>query len=177
MLNSKHILMIKESQAYLIYLRKNLLILFLPIVLFSLVGFYIQITKPTVYILSRLLEANIFEDDVQKKVLLIDQAVSTTRQPHVLNGLSKDSSVELQLYKSAPLTITVSAISPEPLVLKTGVDNLSSYLEDKYKLKVVGQDITSVSKSNPLYGILFGATLGAICGLLISLIKTYFQTY
>lgn len=167
----------KESQLYLNFFKKNLLLLILPLVLFSIVGFYIQTTKPALYTMSRLLEANIFESDVQKRVLLIDQAVSTTRQQNVLESLSSNPYMNLSLFKSAPLTVTVSATSQDPLVLKEGLNGVSDYLEVKYKLKVVGQDITTTSRSNVLYGILLGAAAGALCGLFISLVKTYFHSH
>lgn len=167
----------KESQLYLNFFKKNLLLLLIPVVLFSLIGFYIQTTKPVIYTESRVLETNIFEGDVQKKVLLIDQAVSTTRQPNVLAGLNQNSNVEMRLFKSAPLTVAVSATSQDPLVLKEGLDSMSSYLEEKYKLKVVGQDISSTNRPNVFYGILLGSLAGALCGLFISLVKTYFHSH
>lgn len=167
----------KESQLYLDFLRKNLLLLLIPIVLFSLLGFYIQTSKPIFYTKTRVLEANIFEDDVSKRVLLIDQAVSTTRQPNVLNNLDENPDVEVNLFKSAPLTVTISATSPDPLPLKESLDNVSQYLVEKYQLKIIGKDIDSANRSNVMYGILLGAAAGAICGLFISLIKTYFHRY
>lgn len=169
--------MIKESQAYLIFFRNNLLLLLLPIVLFSVLGFYIQSTKPVLYTMARMLEANVFENDVQKRVLLIDQAVSTTRQQNVLESISNDPDVDLSLFKSAPLTVTVLATSQDPLILKKGLDSVGGYLEERYKLKVIGQDVITVSRSNVLYGILLGAAAGTLCGLFISLVKTYFHRY
>lgn len=167
----------KESKLFLNFFKKNLLLILLPLVIFSILGFYIQSSKPVVYLQTRVLEADIFKDDVTKKVLLIDQAVSTTRSANVITTLDIPEEVDINLFKSAPLTVNLTASSKDPLHLKEGLDNVSDHLMDKYKLNVVGKDIESSEKANLLYGLFLGTVIGAVCGLIISLIKTYFRAY
>lgn len=167
----------KESRLYLNFFKKNLLLLLLPVVLFSILGFYIQSAKSIIYSRTRILETDIFEEDVTKKVTLTDQAVSTTRSANVLSTLQISPNVEITLFKSAPLTVNLTASSRDPLPLKQSLDKVSVFLEEKYKLETLGQDTESINRPNLLYGTFLGAVMGALCGVIISLIKTYFRIY
>lgn len=165
----------RESKEYLKFFRASILRLAVPIIIGVAVAIWYQSQTPVSYIKTRLFESA-FDENVDKKLLLIDQAVSTTRTPQVLSELT-GSGTRARVYKLAPLTLSLEVTSSNKELLDSTLGGVSKYIILRYPLEIVGRDTESSKSPDLLLAALFGAALGFSAGLAISLIKTYLHRY
>lgn len=164
----------RESKLYLNFLKRNLYYFFIPVILALLTGafFYTQTpSKTKIYQIFRL-DYNL--DNINIILALTDQAVEELRSQR-FELVLLDASVSI--YKSAPLNITVEAVSPDrersfALLLKE-----AEYLKQNFSAsELTGPEIIPVEPGLLKY-IISGLIIGGLIGLIISLVREYLKNY
>ncbi len=168
---------IKESQIYLSFLRQNLVILALPLILGAGLGFLYSQHQPSVYSSNLLLQMDFTEDNLRERAILTDQATTILRSSQIHQQLKTDLDNKLVIFKSGPVAITVSSEGLDRLKTQQDVNLIENFALESYPIKPVGQVITEVKTSKRLTYLLIGGLLGGALGLIVSLIRTYLRRY
>lgn len=164
----------KESEIYLSFLKRNLLILIIPLLLGILAGsfFLSQVKSKTKISQSFRMIYNL--EDVNTILALTDQAVFELRAQR-FSRLFPDASDSI--YKSGPLAITIDTTSGQRetaygLLLKEAV-----YLGQNFSVAQLNQPEISQVEPSVIKYLLSGILAGFLGGLLLALVKEYLKNY
>lgn len=164
----------KESEAYINFLKRNWALFLLPLLVSFAFAIYLYAQVPTQVKISQIFKMNYDLQNIDTILALTDQAVSELRLQKFSDVFSDSSAV---IYKSAPLNISIEAVSRQrdnsyALLLKE-----VEYLRQNFQV----QDLTSpeISLIEPsLFKYLISALIaGGLIGLIISLIREYLKNY
>lgn len=165
-----------ESKSYLNFFKENILIIFLPALFILALSYYYQETKPEIYIIRRLTEIPYQDNQIDQAITLVDQAVTIARSDNLQSDLNITNG-QVKLFKPGPLAVNIESFSQSLPTAKSNLDKITSYLQAKYQLKIIGQDNISLQKQQPVLLLLFGFFAGLTVGLVVSLAKTYFKYF
>jgi hypothetical protein len=166
----------KESQAYLNFLKRNTLFLLLPIVLSLAAGSYYLFHKPVLYQAAEFFELEYNQSNLTSKTIEADELVATLRSPSLQETLIP-SNTHLTIFKPGPVAIQVEIQGSSQMAVLTSLEKVKGYLDSKNVLIDVGT--TELKNIYPNYLLYFFAflTTGLSIGLLLSLIREYFANY
>lgn len=166
----------KESQLYINFFRRNLLIILTPIIVFLGLAFYYLQSLPQTFQYGQLFELNYTDQNASMKISQADEVVTLLRS----RGLQSQLGVQpfaLTIYKPGPVAIKVVSSSETSLASQKDISLVSSYLKQNYDLKEIGQLEFSQIYPNYLLVYLKALGVGVLVGLLVSLTKEYFQKF
>lgn len=164
----------RESQLYIDFLKRNFIFLITPISLVLIVSIFLCSQIPSKTKISQTFRLDYNLQNINTILALTDQAVAELRSQYFESVLT-DTSVSI--YKSAPLNITIEALSPDRgkgfvLLLKE-----ADYLRKNFSAaELTGPEITVIEPSLLKY-IISGLIIGGFMGLIISLIREYLKNY
>lgn len=164
----------KESQLYIQFIKRNSFILVIPLLVGILVSIFLfSQVKPRTKI-SQSFKMEYSLENVDTILALTDQAVAELRlQRFDLHFPGSGVAV----YKTAPLTINIEAISEEKnlgfeLLLKE-----SAYLRKNFSVSELSQPAIDFVEPNIFKYLLSGVLPAFLIGLIIALVKEYFKNY
>lgn len=164
----------KESKLFLAFLKRNLLILLLPIILGLLISvfFYSNEVPKTKIFQAFKMESG--PDNQDQAFALTDQAVTELR----LQGFDIFfPGSQALIYKPGPLAVGIEIMSLDKnqgyeLLLKE-----TAYLRKNFTVSTLtSPEITQIEPSVFRF-LLTGVLIGFLIGLLLSLVKEYFANY
>lgn len=166
----------KELTVYINFFRKNLILILTPAFLVCVLAFSFQQEKDTVFKLTTLLE---FEHKgfIEQTNLLSSQAVTFLRSKSLneMLGLGKES--KLIVYQPGPLLIQIELESTSPDSLKLSQKKIIDFIESRYKVKKVGEDVYQTLEPNVYIPTFLGFLTGGFFGIIIALFKTYLKNF
>lgn len=167
----------KESKLYLNFFRQNILFIFFFGVIFLAIGLIFISQKESLYTLSALYQLNIDEDkDIQNKVMVADEIVSSLRSNNVQHKLNLDD-LKVVIFKPGPLQIKVELTDVSVEKLDLNFKKIDEYISLNYDVQGLGDVVVVKNDLNLLlYSVVF-TSLGLFAGLLVSLIREYLKKY
>lgn len=169
---------LRESKAYIQFLRNNLLLIFAPGLLLGLLGYYYQSQKPVVHNQNILLE--VVQEDFEPASLTVisDNVVGLVRSANVQKTLM----VEAGAVRIAPGLIRLDAFGTGREIVHQNLQNIKEYVKGYYNDKGIfveqrGEVINSTKFPNVYLGFFLGFMFGLFVGLIFSLIRTYLRLY
>ncbi len=167
----------KESKLFLDFFRRNLLLIVLPVLIFTLVGVLFQLSKPTIYSQNAKYEMVYEVENIQNRISITDQAVSTIRSLNLQKSLELNSSTELVVFKSGPLLIDLTVNSKSVDQTSQDFNKVSNYLVDNYQVKEVGLEVPSQNRDISPLLIFIALFSGLSVGVVLSLAREYLRNY
>ncbi|MBI2021450.1 hypothetical protein HYS93_01035 [Candidatus Daviesbacteria bacterium] len=168
----------KESRLYLNFFRKNFLIIFVAVLLFSAAGLFYQSSKQVNKKVSSLWQMNYQESSVSEKISLTDQAVTILRSQNLSPEInSQKKKGETTIFKPGPLAIQIETKGADLDSAKYLNGQASKYLVENYKVSKIGNDYYSEENANVYLGLLIGFITGVFIGIIIALVRSYFKNY
>lgn len=165
----------RESQLYLFFIKRNVVLLLIPAIIFSLIGYFYMLSRPVSYKLQRMFEVRYADGEVQEGVTLADEVVTFIRSENIKQSLGVEAT--LNAYKPGPLAIYLVAESEARGELRVGADLVTKILTSKYSVEQIGVDVVTKKMPSVYAGFLVGFVTGALIGLFLSLLREYFRTY
>lgn len=164
----------RESSLYLKFFKENLVLILLPLLIFTVASFIYQGSKHPLYRSSILLQMQYTDTNVADRISLTDEMVAEARSAYLRGDFQLKPGESVNVFKPSPLSAEVSLISTYP---SNDVTLVVSTLTSRFPAKQIGERIDSVQKSfNPIL-IFIGSSVGLAIGLLISLTKSYFKNF
>ena len=167
----------KESEVYLDFIQKNLILLALPFVLGCIGGWIHGYSRPLVYTSEIILQMDYNERNLKDRMIITDQATTLLRSQSLQRQLKLNLADKATIYKSGPLAISVSVEGVEALETKIDLQKLEDYASQTYPVKKVAPVLTQTRDKNLIKEMIFGGIFGGVIGLILSLIKTYLKRY
>lgn len=164
----------KEPELYMGFLRRNFLILLIPLLIGILISSFLLSGVKSQTKISQSFRMVYNLEDVDLVLALTDQAVSELRAQRFKSFYSEASD---SIYKSGPLAITIDTVSIQKetayeLLLKNSV-----YLHQNFSVIQLNQpEISQLEPSIAKY-LITGSLTGFLLGFVVSLIKEYFKNY
>lgn len=164
----------RESELYLNFLKRNLHSFLIPVILVLIIGTFFYVQTPSKTKISQTFRLDYNLQNINIILALTDQAVAELRSQH-FESVFPDASVSI--YKSAPLNVSIEAVSPDrgksfALLLKE-----AEYLRQNFSTaELTVPEITTIEPSLLKY-VISGLIIGGLIGLIISLIREYLKNY
>lgn len=164
----------KESQLFLRFIKKNLLTLLLPIIVFVGLSMFLYSTEKAKTKIFQPFRVEYSQAGEDTAFALADQAVTELRLQ------SFDSffpGSKASIYKPGPLTVAIEVISEDRNIGYEVLLKETEYLRKNFTVSTLTPpEITQIEPSI-LKFLLTGVLLGFFSGLIISLIKEYLQNF
>lgn len=166
----------KELTIYLNFFRKNWALILIPAFLVCVLGFSFQQSKDTVFKIQSLLE---FESNgsLDQTNLLNSQAVTFLRSRNLDERFKLGQDTKLVVYQPGPLSIQIEMESTSLDNLKLSQKQVTDFIEDRYEVKKVGEDVYQTLTPNIYIGIVLGFLIGGFFGIILALIRTYLKNF
>lgn len=166
----------RESRIYLNFFKRNLVIIFTPLILGVVFAYFYMVGLPNMYVLTRLYEISYNKSNITAQIALSDEAITEVRSANIQQSIGINSGTGMTIYKPAPLSIYL-ILQSKNSNLSNDLQKADNYLTNKFPLKKVGIDISTIKKPNyPIY-FLEGGIGGFLIGIFISLMQEYFRNY
>lgn len=164
----------KESELYIKFITRNLVTLLFPIILSLMASIYFYAQVPSQVKISQTFKMQYNLQNIDTILALTDQAVAELRQQRFADAFDKSF---VSVYKSAPLNISIDAVSLNrdtsyALLLKE-----VEYLRQTFQVQeLTSPEITQIEPSLFKH-LISGLIIGGLVGLVISLIREYLKNY
>src|SRR3990167_609849 len=172
----------RESKAYISFLKNNLFLILAPGLLIGLISFYAESWKPVIYSQNILFEVAQKDFDPSNLIVIYDNAVGLVRAANVQKTLVADQSIEAGAVRIAPGLIRLDVSGTGREILLPSLENIREYVKEYYKDKGIlieqrGEIINGVKSPNVYLGFATGFLFGICIGLIFSLIRVYLRLY
>lgn len=164
----------KESQLYIDFVKRNLLLLIAPVILVLIISIYLYAQVPSKVRISQTFKMQYNLENIDTLLALTDQAVAEMRAQRFSDVFGNST---VSIFKSAPLNISIDATSLNrdtsyALLLKE-----TEYLRQNFTVaELTNPEITQIEPNLFKY-LVSGLIIGGLIGLIISLIKEYLKNY
>ncbi len=163
----------KESRLYLAFVKRNLLLLFLPALLGSIISLYFFAQVKTLIRVTQTYKLAYTLDNINTVFALTDQAVGELR---VLN-FETEEAVSVNVYKSSPISVTIESTSGNSDRSYQQLIKRAEYLNSNFQvIELTKPQISQIEPSFIKY-LISGLAGGFLLGLISALIREYFKNY
>jgi len=164
----------KESALYLDFIKRNLLILIIPLLTGILASSFLlsQVTIQTKIAQSFKMIYN--PADLNQSLALTDQAVAELRSQKFA---SLYPSASTTIYKSGPLLISIEAVSADNQTAYGLLLKETGYLTQNFSVTQITQPVVTRVEPSAVKYLLTGMSVGFLIGLVSALIKEYLKNY
>lgn len=164
----------KESALYLNFIKRNLVILVIPLLSGILLSSFLlsQVKSQTKLAQSFKMIYNLA--DLNQSLALTDQAVAELRSQKFASLYPSAKSV---IYKSAPMLINIEAVSSDNKIAYELLLKETNYLTQNFSVSQITQpEVAQVEPSVVKY-LLTGILIGFLSGLIIALSIEYLKNF
>ena len=164
----------KESELYINFLKRNWLWFILPLIISLLLSIYFYAQVPSKVKISQTFKMEYELQNIDTILALTDQAVAQLRAQR-FSDLFDDS--EALIYKSAPLSINIDAVSSNRNLSYALLVKEVEYLKQNFNVgELTSPQITQVEPNLFKY-LISGLIVGGLIGLMLSLVREYLKNY
>ncbi len=164
----------KESQLYFDFIKRNLVSLFVPIILVLIISIYFYAQVPSQVRISQTFKMNYSIENIDSVLALSDQAVAQLRSQRFA-AIFPDATASI--YKSAPLNISIESTSLTRDTSYTLLLKQTEYLRQNFQVEeLTSPEITQIEPNLFKY-LVSGLIIGGLVGLVISLVREYLRNY
>lgn len=164
----------RESQLYSQFLRRNILLLGVPIIVCLLISVYFYAKVPTYSRISQTFKLNYDFENINTILALNDQAISELRTQRFQDSFSEAS---VSIYKSAPLSISIEATTLNRETSYSLLLKETEYLRQNFQVEELTGPSINVIEPNLFKYLISGLIVGGLIGLIIALIREYIKNY
>jgi uncharacterized protein involved in exopolysaccharide biosynthesis len=161
----------KESSLYLSFLKRNVVLLLIPALAGLFAGLFFFATEKSLYNVSQTFKLEYNLENVEVAFNLTDQSVAELRKLQLGEG------AHLNVYKSAPLSVTIESLSENRETAYSFLIDASGYLNRNFQVVELSRPEIKLVEPKPLKFLLAGGAVGILVGLILSLIKEYMKNY
>lgn len=164
----------KESRLYLQFIKDNLFLLFVPVVISFLIGIYFYSSEITKTKLSQSFRTEYGLENMETSMSMADQAVAELR---LADFDSHFPGTQALIYKPAPLIVSIEVLSEDK---NTGFELLlkeTEYLKKNFSVSTLTQIQAEIIEPSLFKYFLTSIILGGFAGLSFALGREYFKNY
>lgn len=166
----------KELTIYLNFFMKNWVLILIPAILVCVLGFSFEQSKDKVFKVQSLLEFK-QNGSLEQTNLLSTQAVTFLRTENLAYRFNLDQETKLIVYQPSPLSIQVELESTSLDKLKLSQREVVDFIEGRYKVKKIGEDVYETLNPNVYLGSFLGFLIGSFLGIILALIRAYLKNF
>lgn len=164
----------KETELYINFLKRNWLFLLIPVIICLTISLYFFALIPSQTKISQTFKMDYNLANIDTILALTDQAVAQLRLQRFASLFSNSS---VAIYKSAPLSISIEAISPSRDISHALLLKETDYLRQNFSVSELTNPEISQIEPNLFKHLISGLIIGGLIGLIASLVREYLKNY
>lgn len=165
----------KESRKYLQFVRKQLLVLGVGLLLGVVVGIGIVNLGGRKFVGYSSLELVADEAHVRERALMVEAAVTWGREVAIERGWVKSGNM-VRVYKDGPLVVKVEVEGSDPTVVEMN-RRVNQEMIAKYGFGILVDTKLIVTQKYSTLLVVFGGGVGVLVALGLVLVREYWQNY